>query len=62
MQRVVGGSATKRASPAMHRLPIATALLISFATAYGLCVWAFSAHRADLFPAQASPLEIRGFE
>ncbi|QKC67556.1 hypothetical protein EFV37_35350 (plasmid) [Mesorhizobium loti] len=46
----------------MHRLPIATALLISFATAFGLCVWASSAVGVDLFPAQASPLQIRGFD
>lgn len=46
----------------MHRLSIATALLISFATAYGLCVWATSAHPVDLFQAQASPLAMRGAE
>ncbi|PBB66042.1 hypothetical protein CK228_24515 [Mesorhizobium sp. WSM4312] len=46
----------------MHRLPIATALLISFAMAYGACLWASSAHRLDLFQAQASALEIPGFE
>ncbi|QKD03580.1 hypothetical protein EB235_20560 [Mesorhizobium loti R88b] len=60
MQRVVDGSATKRTSPAMHRLPVVTALLISFVAAYGTCVWASSGHPFDLFQAQASPLDIRG--
>lgn len=45
----------------MHRLPIVTALVISFVTAYGLCAWASSVHQIDL-QAQAAPLDIRGIE